>query len=57
MLTSLSDFYDALRTNRSYQDARPSDEILAMLETRIGTHFEERLARHFMALIQARSAA
>jgi HD-GYP domain-containing protein (c-di-GMP phosphodiesterase class II) len=57
MLTSLSDFYDALRTNRPYQDARPSDEILAMLETRIGTHFEERLARHFMALIQARSAA
>jgi HD-GYP domain-containing protein (c-di-GMP phosphodiesterase class II) len=57
MLTSLSDFYDALRTNRPYQDARPSDEILAMLETRIGTHFEERLARHFMALIEARSAA
>ncbi len=57
MLTSLSDFYDALRTNRPYQDARPSDEILAMLQTRIGTHFEERLARHFMALIEARSAA
>lgn len=57
MLTSLSDFYDALRTNRPYQTARPSDEILAMLETRIGTHFEERLARHFVALIQARTVA
>lgn len=57
MLTSLSDFYDALRTNRPYQDARPSEEILDMLTTRIGTHFEERLARHFMALIRARTAA
>jgi len=57
MLTSLSDFYDALRTNRPYQTARPSDEILAMLQTRIGTHFEERLARHFVSLIQARTAA
>lgn len=57
MLTSLSDFYDALRTNRPYQNARPSDEILAMLQTRIGTHFEERLARHFVALIEARTAA
>lgn len=56
MLTSLSDFYDALRTNRSYQNARPSDEIIAMLQTRIGTHFEERLARHFVALIEARTA-
>ncbi|MFZ5863746.1 MAG: HD-GYP domain-containing protein [Nitrospirota bacterium] len=57
MLTSLSDFYDALRTNRPYQDSRPSEDIIAMLETRIGTHFEERLARHFIALIRARTAA
>lgn len=57
MLTSLSDFYDALRTNRPYHNASPSEEILSMLESRIGVNFEERLARHFMALIRARSAA
>jgi putative nucleotidyltransferase with HDIG domain len=57
MLTSLSDFYDALRTNRPYHDAKPSEDILAMLEARIGVNYEERLARHFMALIRARTAA
>jgi HD-GYP domain-containing protein (c-di-GMP phosphodiesterase class II) len=57
MLTSLSDFYDALRTNRPYQDSRPSEEIITMMEARIGTSFEERLARHFIALIRARTAA
>jgi HD-GYP domain-containing protein (c-di-GMP phosphodiesterase class II) len=57
MLTSLSDFYDALRTNRPYQDARPSEDIITMMEARIGTSFEERLARHFIALIRARTAA
>jgi putative nucleotidyltransferase with HDIG domain len=57
MLTSLSDFYDALRSNRPYHDAKPSEDILAMLEARIGVNYEERLARHFMALIRARTAA
>jgi len=57
MLTSLSDFYDALRTNRPYHDAKPSEDILAMLEARIGVNYEERLTRHFMALIRARTAA
>jgi response regulator RpfG family c-di-GMP phosphodiesterase len=57
MLTSLSDFYDALRSNRPYHDAKPSEDILAMLEARIGVNHEERLARHFMALIRARTAA
>lgn len=57
MLTSLADFYDALRTNRPYHDASPSEEILAMMEARIGVNFEERLARHFMAMIRARTAA
>jgi putative nucleotidyltransferase with HDIG domain len=45
------DVYDALRTNRPYRDAWPSDKILAYIEERSGVEFDGRIGHAFTKMI------
>jgi putative nucleotidyltransferase with HDIG domain len=45
------DVYDALRTNRPYRDAWPSDKILAYVEERSGVEFDGQIGHAFTKMI------
>jgi putative nucleotidyltransferase with HDIG domain len=51
MLTSISDVYDAMRSQRHYQKAFPSERILAVLQRRDKQEFEPHLVRRFVQLM------
>ena len=51
MLTSIADVYDAMRSQRSYQQAFPTDRILAVMKRNDGTQFDQHLVRRFVQLI------
>jgi putative nucleotidyltransferase with HDIG domain len=51
MLCSISDVYDAMRSQRAYQQAFPSDRILAVLKRNDGLQFDQHLVRRFVQLI------
>jgi putative nucleotidyltransferase with HDIG domain len=51
MLCSIADVYDAMRSQRHYQKAFPTDRILAVLKRNDGTQFDQRLVRRFVQLI------
>ena len=51
MLCSIADVYDAMRSQRKYQAAFPSDRILAVLGRNDGTQFDQHLVRRFVQLI------
>jgi putative nucleotidyltransferase with HDIG domain len=51
MLVSISDVFDALRTNRAYRDAMPTDRVRGMLNEQSGTSFEPTLLRRFITLV------
>ena len=51
MLCSIADVYDAMRSQRSYQQAFPSDRILAVLKRNDGKQFDQNLVRRFVQLI------
>ena len=51
MLCSIADVYDAMRSQRKYQQAFPSDRIRAVLERNDGQQFEQHLVRRFVQLI------
>jgi putative nucleotidyltransferase with HDIG domain len=51
MLCSISDIYDAMRSQRSYQQAFPTDRILAVLKRNDGTQFDQHLVRRFVQLL------
>jgi putative nucleotidyltransferase with HDIG domain len=51
MLCSISDVYDAMRSQRAYQGAYPSDRILAVLQKSDGLHFDQHLVRRFSQLM------
>jgi putative nucleotidyltransferase with HDIG domain len=51
LLVSISDVYDALRSNRAYRAGLPSDRIRAMLDERSGNTFEPTLLRRFITLM------
>ena len=51
MLTSIADVYDAMRSKRSYQEAFPTDRILAVMKGNDGSHFDQNLVRRFVQLI------
>ena len=51
MLCSIADVYDAMRSQRHYQKAFPTDRILAVLERNNGTQFDQHLVRRFVQLI------
>lgn len=51
MLCSLADVYDAMRSQRAYQNAFPSDRILAVMKRSEGKQFDQHLVRRFVQLI------
>ena len=51
MLCSIADVYDAMRSQRSYQQAFPTDRILAVMKRSDGLQFDQNLVRRFMQLL------
>jgi putative nucleotidyltransferase with HDIG domain len=51
MLCGISDVYDAMRSQRAYQQAFPTDRILAVLKRNDGTQFDQNLVRRFVQLL------
>ena len=51
MLCSIADVYDAMRSQRHYQQAFPTDRILAVLKRNDGQQFDQHLVRRFVQLI------
>jgi putative nucleotidyltransferase with HDIG domain len=51
MLCSVADVYDAMRSQRAYQSAFPTDRILEVLKQNDGTRFDQHLVRRFSQLV------
>ncbi len=51
MLCSIADVYDAMRSQRRYQQAFPTDRILAVLKQNDSRQFDQHLVRRFVQLI------
>jgi putative nucleotidyltransferase with HDIG domain len=51
MLCSIADVYDAMRSQRNYQQSFPTDRILAVLKRNDGQQFDQNLVRRFVQLI------
>jgi HD-GYP domain-containing protein (c-di-GMP phosphodiesterase class II) len=51
VLCSIADVYDAMRSQRPYQQAFPSDRILVVLRQAEGRQFDRHLIRRFVQLI------
>ena len=50
-LCSIADVYDAMRSQRSYQQAFPTDRILEVLKRTAGAQFDQHLVRRFSQLV------
>ena len=50
-LCGIADVYVAMRSQRVYQDAFPTDRILAVLQRNDGTQFDQHLVRRFSQLV------
>jgi putative nucleotidyltransferase with HDIG domain len=51
MLCSIADVYDAMRSQRTYQGAFPTDRILGVLQGNDGMQFDQHLVRRFTQLL------
>jgi putative nucleotidyltransferase with HDIG domain len=51
MLCGVADVYDAMRSQRHYQQAFPTDRILAVLQRNDGKQFDQNLVRRFSQLV------
>jgi putative nucleotidyltransferase with HDIG domain len=51
MLCSIADVYDAMRSQRTYQQASPTDRILAVLRKNEGSQMDQNLVRRFVQLL------
>jgi putative nucleotidyltransferase with HDIG domain len=51
MLCGIADVYDAMRSQRAYQQAFPSERIVAVLQRNDGTQFDQHLVRRFVQLL------
>ena len=51
MLCSIADVYDAMRSQRTYQQSFPTDRILAVMRRNDGTQFDQHLVRRFAQLV------
>jgi putative nucleotidyltransferase with HDIG domain len=50
-LCGIADVYDAMRSQRVYQAAHPTDRILAVLQRNDGKQFDQHLVRRFVQLV------
>jgi HD-GYP domain-containing protein (c-di-GMP phosphodiesterase class II) len=50
-MTTISDFFDALRTRRSYREPVPLKEITTMMQGMMGTDFHPALTQNFIQII------
>ncbi len=53
-MISISDVFDAMRSRRSYQEPRPLEKIVEILQKGSGISFNPRLVQHFLKLIEQR---
>ncbi len=51
MLTSVADVYDAMRSQRAYQQSFPSERVVEVLKRNDGTQFDQNLVRRFVQLL------
>jgi putative nucleotidyltransferase with HDIG domain len=51
MLCAIADVYDAMRSQRVYQAAHPTDRILAVLKRNEGAQLDQNLVRRFVQLL------
>ena len=51
MLCGIADVYDAMRSQRIYQEAYPTDRILAVMQRNDGKQFDQNLIRRFVQLV------
>jgi putative nucleotidyltransferase with HDIG domain len=51
MLCSIADVYDAMRSQRAYQQSFPTDRILVVLQRNDGSQFDRHLVRRFTQLM------
>ena len=51
MLSGIADVFDAMRSQRVYQEAHPTDRILAVLQRNDGKQFDQNLVRRFVQLV------
>jgi putative nucleotidyltransferase with HDIG domain len=51
MLCGIADVFDAMRSQRVYQQSHPTDRILAVLKRNDGAQFDQHLVRRFVQLI------
>jgi putative nucleotidyltransferase with HDIG domain len=51
MLCAISDVYDAMRSQRAYQQAYPTDRIVAVLKRNEGAQLDQDLVRRFVQLL------
>jgi putative nucleotidyltransferase with HDIG domain len=50
-IVGIADVYDAMRSQRVYQEAFPTDRILAVLQRNHGQQFDQHLVRRFAQLV------
>ena len=51
VLCGIADVYDAMRSQRAYQQAFPTDRILTVLQRNDGAQFDQHLVRRFVQLV------
>ena len=51
MLCGIADVYDAMRSQRAYQQSYPTDRILQVLKKNDGQQFDQHLVRRFVQLL------
>jgi putative nucleotidyltransferase with HDIG domain len=51
MLCAIADVYDAMRSQRTYQQAYPTDRIMAVLKRNEGSQLDQNLVRRFVQLL------
>jgi putative nucleotidyltransferase with HDIG domain len=51
VLCGIADVYDAMRSQRAYQQAFPTERILTVLKRNDGTQFDQHLVRRFTQLV------
>jgi putative nucleotidyltransferase with HDIG domain len=51
MMCGIADVYDAMRSQRVYQQAFPTDRILTVLQRNDGKQFDQNLVRRFVQLV------